>query len=413
MSPTWRSAAAVAAVGVAALFVPWWLAVVALLAVAGATAADLAVTQRNVEVERSLQPILARGVPGRLSLAAGPSNGSVRVRQATTPDLALREQEGDERLTTEIVGRRRGRHVLPAPALRIVGPLGLGAWYRRSGDDAEVLVYPDLPTARRLATSVRRGRFRLEGRARGPLGLGTEFETVRDYLPDDDVRQVNWRATARLGRPMSNQYRIERDRDVICVVDCGRLMAAPVGDRTRLDAAVDAAIAVAAVADALADRCGVIAFDASIRRAVAPRRAGANAVIQALFDVEPRPVESDYQAAFARVGDAKRAWVLVLTDLLDENAASPLVEALPSLARRHAVAVATPSDPDLVRLLTVEPESRAHVYETAVALDVAQARDSAAAQLHRRGVDVVEAPVDALGAACVRSYLRAKSRALV
>ena len=413
MSPTWRTAVAVAGVGAAALVVPWWLAAVGLLAIVGATAADLAAVRREVSVSRSLQPILARGVPARLALAAGPSNGHVRIRQAATPDLIVDQQKGDEQLTTTIVGRRRGRHLLPAPGLRIVGPLGLAAWYRRSGDDASVLVYPDLPNARRLATSVRRGRFRFEGRVRGPLGLGTEFETVREYQPDDDIRQVNWRTTARLGRPMSNQYRIERDRDVICVVDCGRLMAAPVGDRTRLDAAVDAAIAVAAVADALADRCGAIAFDSSVTRALSPRRAGATAVVRTLFDVEPMSVDSDYQAAFAALGDAKRAWVLVLTDLLDENAASPLLEALPSLARRHAVAVATTSDPDLVQLLTTEPDDRAAVYEAAVALDVELARAAVAARLRRRGVDVVEAPAETLGAACVRSYLRAKSRALV
>jgi uncharacterized protein (DUF58 family) len=413
VSPTRRVAAAVALLGVAALFVPWWIVLLGVAAVAAATAADLAVTRGGVGVDRSVQSILARGVPARLSLAAGPTNGRVRLRQAATPDLGVVEQEGDEELATTVVGRRRGRHLLPAPAVRVVGPLGLGARFGSVGDPAELLVYPDVPAARRLATSVRRGRFRFEGQARGPLGLGTEFESVRDYQPDDDVRHVNWRTTARLGRPMSNQYRVERDRDVICVVDCGRLMAAPVGDRTRLDAAVDAAISVAAVADVLADRCGVVAFDAAVRRSVKPRRAGAQAVIQALFDVEPTPVESDYEAAFAAVADAKRAWVIVLTDLLDENAARPLVDALPALARRHAVAVATSADPDLAGMLAREPEARAEVYEMVVALDVARGRDATVAELRRRGVDVIEAPAEALGAACVRSYLRAKARALV
>src|SRR4029079_2320303 len=104
----------------------------------------------------------------------------------------------------------------------------------------------------------------------GPLGLGTEFESIRDYVPDDDFRQVNWRATARLGRPMSNQYRIERDRDVVCVVDCGRLMAAPFADRTRLDAALDAAVAVAAVADVVGHPCGTNAFVGEALRFPAP-----------------------------------------------------------------------------------------------------------------------------------------------
>src|SRR5204862_6558456 len=149
-----------------------------------------------------------------------------------------------------IVARRRGRHVLPKRVARRTGPLGLAAWTHEVGETAELLVYPDLPAARRLASSVRTGKFRDEGlRRRGPLGLGTEFESVREYSPDDDIRQVNWRATARLGRPMSNDYRLEQDRDVIAAVDAGRLMQAPLEDRTRVDAAPDAIAALAAAGD--------------------------------------------------------------------------------------------------------------------------------------------------------------------
>jgi uncharacterized protein (DUF58 family) len=413
MSPTARAAVAVAMIAVAAIVLPWWVAAFLALAVAGATLADVLVARRPVELTRSLPRVLARGVPAVLTLDAAPVPGRIRVRQAAPPDLAIAEQEGDATLTTTVTARRRGRHALPAPAVRVVGPLGLAAWYRRPGRDEEVLVYPDLPAAQRLATSVRRGRFRHEGRARGPLGLGTEFESIREYEPDDDIRQVNWRTTQRLGRPMSNRYRVDTDRDVICVVDCGRLMAAPLRDRTRLDAAVDAATAIAAVADVLADRCGVIAFDANVSRHVAPRRAGGQAVVRALFDVEPVAVESDYQRAFATVAEGKRAWVILFTDLLEETAARSLLEALPSLARRHVVAVASAVDPDLEEILSAPPRDRTDVYRTAVALDVGRARQRVVAELRRRGVDVIDAPPDRLASACVRAYLRAKARARV
>lgn len=413
MSPTVRAAAALGVIAVAAIVVPWWWCALVALALAGALLADALVARREVTVTRALQPILARGVPVAFSLVAGPAPGRVRVRQAAPPDLVLGTKEGDREVRTTVTARRRGRHVLPAPAARVVGPLGLAAWYRRPGEEAEVLVYPDLPAARRLATAVRRGRFRMEGEARGPLGLGTDFESVRDYEPDDDVRQVNWRTTERLGRPMSNQYRLETDRDVICLVDCGRLMAAPLRDRTRLDATIDAAVAVASVADAVADRCGAIAFDARVTRQVAPRRSGGRAVVQALFDLEPVGVDSDYAGAFATVGAAKRAWVLVLTDLLEETAARPLLDALPTLARRHAVAVASAVDADLQDLLVEPPRERSDVYRTAVALDVRASRERVAAALRRRGVDVIEAPADQLAAACVRAYLRSKARARI
>ena len=172
---------------------------------------------------------------------------------------------------------------------------------------------------------------------------------MRDYQPDDDIRQVNWAATARTGRPMSNQYRIEQDRDVVCLLDSGRLMSAPIGDRTRLDAALDALAAVALVADELGDRSGVIAFDSEIRRRVATGRRNSDAVIGAVFDLEPRAIDTDYEIAFHLVGSAKRALVVVFTDLLDEAAARSLVAAVPVLARRHAVVVASVRDPDVER----------------------------------------------------------------
>ena len=118
---------------------------------------------------------------------------------------------------------------------------------------------------------------------------------MRDYLPDDDVRQVNWRATARLGRPMSNQYRIEQDRDVMLVVDAGRLVgraaaAAPAArGRPCSTPALDALTAVALVADEVGDRCGAVAFDDEVRFARRPGRAAARAVVRSLFDLSRGP----------------------------------------------------------------------------------------------------------------------------
>ena len=242
-----------------------------------------------------------------------------------------------------------------------------------------MLVYPDLVTARRLARAAREGRL-LDSRprARGPLGLGTDFESVREWAPDDDVRHINWAATQRLGRPMTNQYRLEQARELVFLLDAGRLMAAPLGDRTRLDAALDAVTAVALAADELGDHCGVIAFDAEIRLQLRPRRAGGRELVRALFDLQPRLVDSDYEQAFRRVAGGKRALVLVLCDLFDDAAARALIDAVPVLARRHAVLVATVTDPDLERLVRTAPPSTSDVYAAAVALDLLDARARAA-----------------------------------
>ena len=355
--------------------------------------------------------VLARGVPAELAITteAAPAV-RVRLRQAVPPEMRLDPAEADGSLRAQLVPRLRGRHELPAVGTRSTGPLGLAAWHHEPIGPAQVSVFPDLLAARRLALSVRQGRFRDQGiSSRGPLGLGTEFELVRDYVPDDDIRQVNWRATARMGRPMSNQYRTEQDRDVIVVVDAGRLSAAPLPGRvTVLDASLDALTAVALVADEVGDRCGAVAFDDEVRVAIRPGRAQGAAVVRALFDLQPRPVDADYELAFRRVGGAKRAFVLVLCDLLEEAAARPLVEAMPVLTRRHAVVVASPADPSLE---AAAPRTEGELARAAVAAEVRAARSRAAALVRGAGAQVLEAPAAELPRACVAAYVRAKSRA--
>jgi uncharacterized protein (DUF58 family) len=199
---------------------------------------------------------------------------------------------------------------------------------------------------------------------------------------------------------MSNTYRVEQEREVLLLIDAGRLMAAPLGDATRLDVAVDAAVAVAAVADVLGDRCGVLAFDREVRRRLPPRRGGGQAVAQAIFDLEPSLEDSDYERAFQTAAGGKRALIMVFTDLFEETAARPLADAVPVLARRHALIVASARDSDIEeRATSPDPDV------AAVATDVIAAAARAAKLL--TGATVVETTP----AACVSAYLRAKSRA--
>jgi uncharacterized protein (DUF58 family) len=390
--------------------------VLAAVALVAAVAVDARAARRRPELERQLPEVLSRGVPAKLSVRApAPAGGALRVRQAAPPGVAVEPREGEGGLEASVVARRRGRHVLPAVAARATGPLGLARWDHAAGGDAELRVFPDLRTARRLALAVARGRFRDQGAtARGPLGLGTEFELIRDYEPDDDIRQVNWRATARLGRPMSNQYRLEQDRDLLLLIDAGRLSSAPLGlaGTTVLDAALDAASALAFVADELGDRCGAVAFDEEVRAALPPRRKGGAAVVRALFDLQPRPLDSDYELAFRRAEGSKRALVVVICDLLEEAAARPLVAAVPVLTRRHAVFVASPSDPALEALVHPSEDPLAAARAT-VAGDVLAARARAASQVRAAGARVLEAPPDRLPAVLVAAYLRAKARAVL
>lgn len=410
MSPTRRGALVAAVAALSGTVLPAWVALAAVAAVVVAIGVDAWQVRRPPEVTRTVPAILSRGVPAPL-LVTAPSP-TTALHQPSGPDVEVEPREAHGTLTATVTAGRRGRHELGPVATRTVGPLGLGCWYHRTGPTTTVVVYPDLPAARRIALEVRHGRFTEEGtRTRGPLGLGTDFESIREYRPDDDIRQVNWKATARTGTPMSNQFRVERDREVVCLVDSGRLMAGPAGDRTRLDAAVDVVAALAAVVEEVGDRIGVVVFADRVRRTVPPRRGGAALVLEAVHDVEPVPVDSDYELAFRAVSGSRRAFVLILTDLLDRAAGAPLEAAVPILSRHHEVAVAGAVDADLQRLLDSPAVTVDEALRTAVAVDLLDERRGLTSALRRAGAEVIEAGPESLAARCTAAYLTARRRA--
>jgi uncharacterized protein (DUF58 family) len=181
--------------------------------------------------------------------------------------------------------------------------------------------------------------------------------------------------------------------------------------RTRLDVALDVVAAVCMVAEDFGDRCGAVAFDDRILRLIKPMRKGSRFVISEVFDLEPSSDDSDYGLAFRQIERSKRAFVLVLTDLVDKAAAQPLLAAVPVLARRHAVAVTTAADPDLEAAVRSTPTVPLDAYRMDVAHDVLAARTMASARLRSAGAHVIEAPAARLPAACVRAYMTAKLRA--
>jgi uncharacterized protein (DUF58 family) len=412
VSPTVRSAVILAALALAVLLVGPLVPLLGALALLVAMIVDARAVAHAPSVHVAFPGVLARGVSTRLEIEVAPGpQRRAWIRQPCPAGFSIVPAEGADRLGALLTPALRGRHTLPAPAVRLVGPLGLASWDHSIGAPHELVVYPDLPAARRLARAARTGSLGEPLRQRGPLGIGTEFELVRDHVDGDDIRQMNWLATARLGRPMTNQFRVESERDLLCLIDCGRLMTAPIADRTRLDVALDATAAVTLVAEELGDRCGAVAFDNAVRRTIEPGRRSATSVMRSLFDLQARPVESDYERAFALAGARKRAIVVLFTDLLDERAARAMVAAAAVLARRHSVIVASPSDPAIDELPDREPELPLHVYASAVALHVLAQRAAATARLRHHSDEVVEAPPARFSAACVRAYLRIKSQA--
>lgn len=233
---------------------------------------------------------------------------------------------------------------------------------------------------------------------------------------------------------MANQYRVEQDRDVMVLIDTGRLMTAPLpittdeiqssdvvqdygGElinsehfATRLDIALDAVCGLVSVADVMGDRAGVVSFDSHVRKHLRPRRAGARAVIHSVYDLEPVAVDSDFEAACQRVGNSKRAFVLILTDFMDARSAEPLVRALRTIVRKHRVVVAGIIDPDVAKIVDSQPTTRQDQLVGIGAQQMSHDTNDAIESIKNAGADVVYAQHGNLVLECVQRYLGAKQR---
>ena len=359
------------------------------------------------EVSLELTSETAR--PLAVDLADAPPSGvdatGHRARLSVPPG-------GQVTLRYRITPRRRGRHAFGDLHLRVLGPLGL-AWRRVLVPLRQVVsAYPDL----RAGTTPRSGDRAEAGRARRHgWHEGREFSALRHYAAGDDVRAIDWKATARRASPVVREWQPERNQTLWLLLDCGRHLATRLPDgRTKLDRAVDAALALARAAAARGDRTGAILYDAEVVRVVPPEggRARLGALAEALHLARARPVESDLAAAFDALlaRQRRRALVVVFTDLSDPEATSLLAARAALLRRRHLVMVAAISDPVVTGAAGAWPADEAAAFERAAAERLLDEQEVAAARLSAAGVAVASVSSGGLAAEVVDRYLAVKAR---
>lgn len=302
--------------------------------------------------------------------------------------------------------------------LRVRSPLGLLVSQGQASARQQVRVFPDLTALRRYELLARRGRLQEAGiRAARYRGRGTEFESLRAYLPDDDSRHINWKATARRRQLVTAQFQAERSQNVMLVLDAGRMMAGRLGRMTKLDYAINAALMAAYVTTAMGDRVGLLAFAQGIRAYLAPGRGKSQVfrLLQSLYRLEPELVEPDYDAAFRHLAlhQRRRSLVIVFTDLVDRDSSDALLRQIGSLHPHHLVLCVTLADAEVLALAHAMPTEVGQVYRKAVAAHVVADREAALSYLRQRGVHVVDAPADRLTTETINRYLELKARSLV
>ena len=312
----------------------------------------------------------------------------------------------------------RGDHEVGAAAVRCRTEWGLAERWWSAPIGQAVRVYPDLYESRRQAMFLIRSRqVALEKRRAKVSALGRDFESLREYQTGDDIRDICWTATARRSKPVTKIYQPERSQAVWIKVDAGRLLRARIEAKTKLDATVDAALALAEVALAAGDRVGLITYGRAIRQRLAPDRGHRQlrAVLDALATLTPERAEADHAAAAATLlaAQKQRALVVWLTDLSETAAIPDIVESASRLSPQHVVLFALMRQPEMVAVGAAQPALEQDMYRILAAQETLERRDVLLRGLRQRGVLLVDIAPDAPAAALIDQYLRVKDRNLV
>jgi uncharacterized protein (DUF58 family) len=426
MAITWRAVALTALGVVPVLLLPVSFTVIGwalLVVVVCAVDIGLAASPRLLALRRTLPASVRLTDSTRSTLTLTNLSGRrmrALVRDAWQPSAGATANRHDvdlpdgesRRVVTPLRPTRRGDRLADAVTIRSYGPMRMAARQVSIPVPGRLRVLPEFASRRHLPSRLARLR-ELDGRTAVQVrGAGTEFDSLREYVIGDDVRSIDWRATARRSEVVVRTWRPERDRRVMIVLDSGRLAAGRIGDLPRIDASIEAALLLSALASRAGDRVDLIAYDRRVRSQVSgvagPRILPALA--DALAPVDPALIETDWPGIVGAVRQrlSQRALVVLLTALEPAAVESGLLPVVGPLAHDHTVVLASVADPEVAALRSGRG-SASEAFAAAAAERTDLERAAVAIRLRQRGVEVVHALPDDLAPRLADTYLALKA----
>ena len=415
-----------AAVGVGVLAPGLWpwvpvimlaLLVLGLLDAVFAPAGDSLVL--DVKLPRTIGVGRPRAVPFSLRFTRWRQPVAVELRTATNAVLrdcdyprTLRREDRSFRGALTLKSQARGPGRLEALFVRWRGFLGLVYVQTRLRLDAEVLVTPDIEGVEADASNL----FSLDNiygvRVQNQLYNGSEYHALREYDASQDHRRIDWRSSARHMKLFSREYQAERNHHIVLAYDTGRLMGEPLAGLKRLDRAIHAGLLLGYCALKIGDNIRTFAFDSQPYHS-APMISGTQAfdvLKRQLSALEDSTEESNHTLALADLNSkvARRSLIILFTDFIDEISADLMLEALSRLSKKHLVLFVAFRDEVVEDLLAVKPAQPEDVTRAVFANRLSMQRERVLAQLRRQGIEVLEAPTEALATAMVMRYLALK-----
>ncbi len=389
----------------------------------------MAPSTSSLRLTRKFDPVLSVRAANRIQIGLEneglePIQGQIRDEppagcMATRLEFPLSMRaEGYAEFEYFLTPSERGSDYFRGTFLRMKCPLGLVERQVKLPTEQPVRIYPNVLALREFELLKQQGRLREMGIRRSRMrGLGTEFESLREYSEGDDYRKIDWKATARRDKLIVRQFEQERNQAVMIVIDVGRGMLSEVDGVRKLDHALDSCLMLTHAAAMAGDFVGLLVYSDVVKRYIPPRK-GRNQIgiiIEALHDLVAEPVESDPKAAFAYLSARwkRRALMVTFTDCEHQEKAVELTTSLGPLVRRHLVLIARVSDPKLNDALHYALEDVKGMYLRSAAALLAKDRRDAGVVLSTANIHSLEAEPQDLASALVNFYFMVKEKSIL
>jgi uncharacterized protein (DUF58 family) len=392
---------------------------------------DAAITPRRnaIEVRRVIARHLSLGDPNEVRIVVR-NLRTTRIRGHVGENVPVEFQLRDvvwpfrlgggqeQSFTYHVKPLRRGEYLFKNPTITIRGKLGLihRSWHLK-GEDA-VKVYPSYLQVKKFQLLTRRHNIDMLGRKKQrSYGEGREFESLREYTTDDEYRKINWKATARRGKPIVSQFQIERNQNVIIILDAGRMMRTLAGGMSKLDYAVNAALMLAYVCVHKEDNVGLLTFGSKVTQFLPPKRGitQLNRINEALYNIRFEFAEPHYREAFHYLKRkvSKRSLLILLTDLIDDRASSVLMREYTKLYPQHLPLAVTLKDNQLEATALSRPTNREEMAQLSVAQNLVEERLRALHHLRMNGVLTLDTRPQDVTVDSINRYIEIKAKSQI
>jgi uncharacterized protein (DUF58 family) len=383
----------------------------------------------DVAIHREISEVLSVG-------ASNPATLTVRNRTGLTLAMTLHDDPGplcevdrlpqsvtvgpgkEETVHYSVKPSRRGASEMPAVHLRFPTRLGLWTRHQIRPLPTPIRIYPDIRAVYRYELMARQNRLSEIGvrMVRMP-GQGREFERLREFRYGDEIRQIDWKATARQRQLISREFNVERNQNIVIMVDCGRFMRNETDGISYLDRALNSAIMLSYIALGQGDNVSLLAFSNKIERFIRPVRGkpGIQSILRSTYDIQASQNVSDYSLAleYLTTVQRKRALIVLITFVTDELQLRVIGESLRLRSLPYLPLCVLLQDVGLRQMADRIPESDLDAYHTAAAAQVLTGQSHEAASLREAGIMLIDTPPDLLTERLINEYLSIKARNLM